>query len=322
MNLESLRNFEAVARHRSFVHAADVLHISQPALTRSIQTLEREVGGRLFDRRPHKVELTGFGSFVLERAQGLVSSKDQLYRDIEQFKGVESGKLYVGFGPLPAETHAGPCVGRFLRNHPGINLRVALLATDEMADAVASGRIDVVIGEPQERAPHSDLVRTPLRKRAGLLFCRPGHPVLKKCSFKLSDLADYPLVFGSITPPTDRLDAGGRFARRDPLTGNLVPQVECYSIAVCKQIVMASDGIGAACYSMVWKEIRDDELVPIRVRIPNLQTNYSIITLRGRTPTPAAQAFINIVREVDGTIEEPPLSRPSMKSRHIPEVWK
>ena len=107
MNFESLGQFEAVARHRSFVNAAEHLHMSQPALTRSIQVLEREFGGRLFDRRPHKVELTGFGSFVLERVRALISSQQQLNRDIDQFKGVECGNLYVGFGPVPAETLAG-----------------------------------------------------------------------------------------------------------------------------------------------------------------------------------------------------------------------
>ena len=59
-----------------------------------------------------------------------------------------SGDLHVGFGMLTAETLAGPCIGRFLREHPRIRLRVALLATDEMAEAIVSGRVDVLVGEP------------------------------------------------------------------------------------------------------------------------------------------------------------------------------
>jgi DNA-binding transcriptional LysR family regulator len=117
-----------------------------------------------------------------------------------------------------------------------------------------------------------------------------------------------------VPSPTTWLDAGGRFAHLDPTTGSLVPQVECYSIAICKQIVAASDGIGAASFSMVSKEIHDRKLVPISLTIPGLQTNYSIVTLRGRTPTPAAQAFVNIVRAVDDTIEELPLLLRSMKA--------
>ena len=146
MNFDRLRHFEAVARRGSFVHAAADLHITQPALTRSVQVLEREIGGPLFDRRKRKVALTGFGSFVLERVQLLVSSHNQLSQEIEQFKGGESGNLFVAFGPLPAETIATRCIGRFQTEHPGISLRVGFLASDEMVEAVISGRIEVLIG--------------------------------------------------------------------------------------------------------------------------------------------------------------------------------
>jgi DNA-binding transcriptional LysR family regulator len=159
-----------------------------------------------------------------------------------------------------------------------------------------------------------------LKKRAGFLFCRAGHPLLEKVSPKLSDLADYPLIFGTVPPSTARLDAGGRFAHLDPVTGGLVPQVECYSIGVAKQIVAASDGIGAASFSMLSREIRDRELVPIALTIPGLETNYCIITLRGRTPTPAAQAFVNITRALDDAIDElrlPLRARKSKPSRRL-----
>lgn len=210
MNFENLGHFEAVARHRSFVHAADQLHMSQPALTRSIQVLERELGGRLFDRRPHRVELTGFGSFVLERVRSLISSQQQLNRDIDQFKGVESGNLYVGFGPIAAEAFAGPCVGRFMREHPGICLRVVFLATDEMAEALISGRIDVLVGEPLLRKPQRELTLSGLKRRLGFFYCRVGHPLLQKKSPKFSDLAEYPFVGFALPPRIARMAAAAK----------------------------------------------------------------------------------------------------------------
>lgn len=85
--------------------------------------------------------------------------------------------------------------------------------------------------------------------------------------------------------------------------------MQCYSVAAAKQIVAASSGSGIATFSMMRGELHDRVLVPIALMIPGVETAYSIITLRGRTLTPAADAFVNIVRAVDGELDEslPPL---------------
>jgi DNA-binding transcriptional LysR family regulator len=305
MNFESMTHLEAVARHRSFINAADALHISQSAVSRSIQALERELGARLFDRRPHHVELTGFGSFVLERVRGLISSQQQMNREIEQFKGIESGYLHVGFGPLTAETLAGPTVARFLNEHPRIRLRLAFLATDEMAEALFSGRIDVLVGEPTLKKPQPDLIQTELKRRKGFFYCRARHPLLAKKSPKFSDLAQYPFVGFALPPRIARMaEAAVHFGHIDPATGHLIPQVECYSVATAKRIVADSDGIGAATYSMVRDELHEGLLAAIPLTLPGMETAYSIITLRGRTPTPAVLAYINVVRAIDHELDE------------------
>jgi DNA-binding transcriptional LysR family regulator len=304
MNFDRLRHFEAVARRGSFIHAAEDLHLTQPALTRSVQVLEREIGGPLFDRGRRRVALTGFGRFVLERVQVLVSSHNQLSHEIEQFRGVESGHLHVGFGPLSAETLGARSIGRFQSEHPGISLRVSFPAVDEMVEAVSSGRIEVLIGEPDPQKAQPELLQVGLRKRPGFFYCRAGHPLLKKQPPALNDLADYPFVGFKLPPEFGHMAEMGKFGDIEPGTGMLVPKVECYSISATKQIVAVSNGLGAATLSMMWKEIRDGELAPIALEIPGFATGYSTITLRGRMLTPAAQAFVEIVQAVDEETEE------------------
>jgi DNA-binding transcriptional LysR family regulator len=99
-------------------------------------------------------------------------------------------------------------------------------------------------------------------------------------------------------------EAGRGFGHIDSASGNLIPQVECYSVAAAKQIVAASNGIGTATLSMVKRELHAGVLVPIALMVPGLETDYSIIALRGRTLTPAAEAFVNIVRAVDEEMDE------------------
>jgi len=321
MNFDRLRHFEAVARRGSFLHAAGDLHITQPALTRSVQALEREIGGPLFERRRSGVALTGFGRFVLERVQVLVSSHNQLSREIEEFKGGETGTLHVGFGPLPAETLGARAIGRFQTEHPRVKLRVSYPSTDEMADAIKSGKIEVIVGEPELRKDEPDLVRFALKRRPGFLYCRAGHPLLQKPSLVLTDVADYPFVGFKLSAEFAHMaEPQGRFGFVDPVTGDLIAKVECYSVAATKQIVAVSNAIGAATLSMIWREVRDGELAPIALVIPGFETAYSIVTWRGRTLSPEAQAFIDIIRAIDAETEELLPRWLGTKSRYLENV--
>lgn len=318
MNFDRLRHFEAVARRGSFLHAAGDLHITQPALTRSVQVLEREIGGPLFERRRNGVALTGFGRFVLERVQVLVSSHNQLSREIKQFKDADSGTLHVGFGPLSTETLGARSIGRFQTEHSHVRFRVTFLSTDEMVEAVKSGKIEVLIGEPELRKDEPDLVRYALKRRPGFFYCRSGHPLLQKQPPSLIDLADYPFVGFKLSSEFSQMaEPRGRFGFVDPITGDLVPKVECYSVPATKQIVAVSNGLGAATLSMIWREVRDGELAPIALTIPGFETGYSIVTLRGRTLSPEAQAFIDIVRAVDDETEESLPRWLGTKSRYL-----
>jgi DNA-binding transcriptional LysR family regulator len=226
----------------------------------------------------------------------------------------------VGFGPLPAETLAPRCIARFQSEHPGISLRVAFPATDEMVDAVNSGRIEVVIGEPDPQKAPTELLKIELRKRSGFFYCRFGHPLLKKSSLKLEDLADYPFVGFKLSGEFANLAEAGKFGDMDPVGGFLIPKVECYSVPATKQIVAASNGLGAATLSMIWREIRDGELAPIALQIPGFETAYSIITSRSRTLTPAAEAFIRIVRAIDDETEEVLPRSLGAKSRYLGNI--
>ncbi len=305
MRTSQLRHFEAVARHRNFVHAAEELHLSQPALTRSIQALERQLGQPLFDRTARKVELSPVGIFILERVRALISSHGQLERDIQSLHGLETGELHVGFGPITAETVLGASVGRFVHRYPGVQVRVILLEADEMANAITTGRIDALVGEPMLRKPEPALDRIELKRRKGFFYCRTGHPLLNHQRLRLNDLTEYALVGFTFASRSARgMPVGAKFGLVDRLTGKLVPHVECHSIAACKRIVAASDAISVGTLPMIEAELRAGVLSLIPLATPGLETGYSIITPSGRALSPAVQEFIRIVLEVDNEMVE------------------
>ena len=88
----------AVAEHRSFAHAARSLHVSQPALSRSIQALERLAGVRIFERGTRHVEVTDAGAIFLEYAQEVMARSADLSREMDLLKGLDKGELEIGVG--------------------------------------------------------------------------------------------------------------------------------------------------------------------------------------------------------------------------------
>ena len=126
MDLRRWTHVVAVADRRSFVRAAEQVHLSQPALTRSVQAAESELGMRLFDRGTGDVTVTPAGEFVIARARRLIFDSRCLARDVELYRNRGLGDTAFGVGPYPAATFLPPLLARLRREHPGVNLRVEI----------------------------------------------------------------------------------------------------------------------------------------------------------------------------------------------------
>jgi DNA-binding transcriptional LysR family regulator len=122
--LQQLRQVIALAEHGSFVRAAAHLHISQPALSRSIQNLERQFGNELFLRSSGGVVPTDLGRLYIERARDLLRMADELAGEAVRHAGLRTGRVDVGGGPYPAESFLGPAVARFVEQFPRVGVHL------------------------------------------------------------------------------------------------------------------------------------------------------------------------------------------------------
>src|SRR3990167_3214425 len=145
-----LRHALALAEYGNFARAANALHMTQPALTRSIQSLEDGVGVRLFDRSRRGVEPTEFGHLLLRHAQNLELASRDLERDISLAKGLDIGELNVGVGPYGGAALAGPVIGRLSRLHPRLRIKLMILPWHELPARAANREIDLLIGDLSE----------------------------------------------------------------------------------------------------------------------------------------------------------------------------
>jgi DNA-binding transcriptional LysR family regulator len=118
VELRRYRHVLALADHASFRKASEALSISQPALTKSLFQIEREVGQRLFDWHGQTISPTVFGAIVIDTAHKLLDSQEAMTRIIGQTATLDAGEPSVGVGPYTANTWMGQVSGRLLPRDP------------------------------------------------------------------------------------------------------------------------------------------------------------------------------------------------------------
>src|SRR5512135_93930 len=175
-DLRGLRHAAALGRHRNYARAAAELGITQPALTRSIQALERSLGVPLFDRGRAGVEPTEFGAILLARGAELLLGSRELDREIQLMRGLELGRITIAVGPYAAEISVGVALGRLARLHPKLRVRIVEVDWRRLASLVESGEFDLAIGDLSDAVDRPGLMTELVGRHRGLFVCRPGHP--------------------------------------------------------------------------------------------------------------------------------------------------
>jgi len=301
--LRHLRHALALGRYRNYARAAEALHLTQPSLSRSIATLERELGVLLFDRSKNGVRPTAFGELLLERGAVLLEGEADFRREIQLLAGLEAGTLCIGAGPYPAEISVGAAVARLLRAHPRLRVEVLCADPDEITRRVLAGQFDLGIGNPSAIAETPRLRFEPLPSHPAYLACRPGHPLAGRDNLSLADVLRYPLATTLLPGSQGAAASGGSGAGRlDEPSGVFMPTVHVNSLSVGRRIAEDSDALFPATAEMLALNVTSGSLVTLSFHVPEMKTEYGLITLADRSLAPATVAFLDQLRTVESEI--------------------
>lgn len=309
LNLRLLHQAITLATYRSYARAAQALHLTQPALSRSIAGLEAQLGEKLFNRSPRGVELTAFGELVLARGRLLVDGASELEREIKLMRGLESGELRVGAGPYAAAMSVGRAIARLAAAHP--QLRIDLMQGDLRAtvDAVIAGRIELAVVELSLAEGEPRLVLEPLPAHRACAYCRAGHPLLDDARPTLDRILRFPFVGTRVPPRVARhFLAVAKRGTIDPDTGDYLPPLKVDNMPTAREVVLASDAVTAGPVALFADDVRAGRLA--RLPLPEQwgYTAYGFVARRGAVLSPAAEAFKNEVRAVEAELS--PASEP------------
>ncbi len=192
MSDRRLKVFHTVAGVLSFTRAAEMLHMTQPAVTHQIRQLEEEFNARLFDRTNNRISLTEAGESVLVHADKILALYDDMKETVKTLTGDRTGLVTIGASTTIAEYMLPGLLGGFKQQFPDVQIRLRVANTDAVVAMVADNSIDLGVVEGEV---DNQLLRVEHCQQDELqVIVRPDHVLSAQKSVKPSDLVDYPFI--------------------------------------------------------------------------------------------------------------------------------
>jgi DNA-binding transcriptional LysR family regulator len=208
MNLSSrdLRAVLALVEERNFTRAAQRVHLSQPAFSALVQSIEEGLGARLFDRTTRNVVPTPEGRSFEASARRLLADMEGVVADFRDHAQLRKGRVAVAALPSLAAGWLPELLAAYKRRHAGIELALFDSLSEECLRLLRARQVDVALASTGTRS--DDLEAVPLCEDSFHLVCRKDHPLARQRSVRLRDLADHPFVHMSRnTSVRQRLEA-------------------------------------------------------------------------------------------------------------------
>jgi DNA-binding transcriptional LysR family regulator len=321
-----MRQVLALAEHGSFARAAVALHLSQPALSRSIQLLEQQIGSALFLRSAAGVVPTDIGRLLVPRARQVVQMAEDLDQEVMSNRTLKAGQLSVGAGPYPVESVITSALASFITAHPAIAVRVQVRDWDEFLPRLRSRELDFFVAETSTLKHESDLEVLPFSEHPLYFVGRPAHPLAGRDNVTAAETFAYPFIALARIPPRllePMLQARRKAAGRKAVL-QAFPSLEFNVLAAVKHIVESSDAVTALTLSCCATELQQQRLALLGTK-PWLSTRYGIVSLKGHPMSSAALRFREFVAQAEAEVapfEDNALALWKSRRERIPAVHK
>ena len=293
MELRVLRYFLTIAREGSITNAANVLHVTQPTLSRQIHDLEEELGQRLFVRGSRNMRLTAEGMILRKRAEEIISMVDKTEAEFHSMSNVVSGDIYIGGGETEAVKLIAQIVCELRTAYPEIHYHLYSGNAEDVTERLDKGLLDFgLLIQPADISKY-DYFNIPARDTWGVIM-RKDIPLAKKETIRKEDLLNVPLICSRqvISEERHRNEFaewfGEDFDKLDIVTTfNLV-----YNAAI-----MVEAGVGYAITIDKIANTTESSSLCFRPLEPQLDSGLNIIWKKDQVFSAAAALFFKKLRE-------------------------
>jgi len=297
MNLRQLEQLVALAEEGAFVKAAERAHLSQPALTRSIQNLEHELGIRLFDRTRQGVVPTAAGQQLVDRARRVLFEARGLRRDADLIRNHEMGEVRFGAGSYPSAILLPDVLASLMNDYPDLKVKAEVNDWATLLDKVVREELDFAVVE-RRTVPHDAPLETRLLSvEAAGWYVRGGHPLAERRGLRTRDLRGYPLVSVPL-PAAARNHLRRKLGQTHGET--LALSVECNDLLTLREVVTRTDAVLSATPSVCAQAVSEGRLTRLDIDDSHQKVEFAVAHLAHRTLSPAAQTVISLIERLVG----------------------
>jgi DNA-binding transcriptional LysR family regulator len=290
MEIARVETFVAVAQRLSFSEAARALHLSQPAVSQHVAALERELDVKLFERTTRRVRLTPAGVALLARADTLLRAHEEARRAVAAAEGRIRGELSIAASLTVGGYVLPPALASLAAAHPEVRVRVTIENTEQVAEALLSGRVDLGFVEGDVAA--AGVVLRPIREDELVLAAPAGHRFARYDAVPLEDALSEPFVLRERGSGTRQVaEAHLRQAGVD--LGRLRVVAELSSIDAIKAAVAA--GLGISIISRSALDDEDGALIARRLQGLRLTRRLAAATRAGAPLLPSAARLLELI---------------------------
>jgi len=193
MELRHLRYFKLLAEELHFRKASDKLHIAQPALSRQVKELEKELGVTLFERNRRKVVLSPMGKHLYNKTIAIFKLVEETKKELKELETMEVGKLRVGYVASALHSALPKFLTNLKKNKPRLQVSICEMSTSDQIESLRNGSLEV--GFVRGPVNSKELTQTIVYKEDFALFLPANHPFVKKRLTDLRILREEPFVF-------------------------------------------------------------------------------------------------------------------------------
>jgi len=285
MDLAKLRHIVVVANAGSFSRAAEELHLTQPALSRSIAAFETRHGVRLFDRERSGVVLTAAGKLVVEHARGILAATGDLGRSLRMFGKGDAGRIQFGLGPMLASLLLPNLTRSLARSRSHLQLVALTKPADQLLVDLMRDNIEMIFGNRWHVSQLPGVVNELIGSVELAMIVRAGHPLAGRRGLTMADLGDFPVATAVELPAGGLTGSGGAFV--------------CDNFHILRDAVIDTDYVWLSTPAFVAAELRIGQLVQLDIAdLWPRETEICMVFREGRTRSPVAQVITDEVRKI------------------------
>lgn len=285
MDTQSLKAFLLVAEHASFSVAAESLHLTQPAVSKRIATLEQQLGAPLFDRIGKRVSLTEAGQALLPHARAVADHLQQARQSIDDLSGAIAGRLRLGTSHHIGLHRLPPVLRQYSEACPDVSLDIDFMDSEQAFEEIMRGNVEIAVVTLPPR-PDDAVVATPVWEDPLDFMVAADHELAGASRVALTRLCEFPVVLPGLNTFTGRI-VREIFEQRGlgldiTLSTNYLETIR----------MMAAVGLG---WTLLPRTMLQPPLVPLPVPGVSPRRQLGLMYHRNRRLSNAARAFIELL---------------------------